>query len=129
MADENKIKIGGKEYPVKLYYYKVFDILKRYNKIYTIRRLSFEKENGRQYDDKTDKIFMPDKFFFWALFTLLDKRGFLFWKKPFRSVRHISKNILRDEAMAIVKFIGEGVLYTRTEAQASEAPEEKKNKK
>ena len=48
---------------------------------------------------------VPDSFLYYCAWRLLVKSGIWPFRKPFRSYRHMYKNMLRGEAVAIVQFI------------------------
>jgi len=105
MRSENGIiyiKIGGVEYATKVLYKDVESFLKSFNKI-----LKKNKKPGLK---------IPNTYFFNTLWKCLVKDGYLFWKKPFRSKRHMINSLLYDEIADITLFISKHILKFEDDA-------------
>lgn len=60
------------------------------------------------------KTFIPDKYYYFAIWDLLVKKGIWPFRKPFRSANQMYKNLLSEEAKEIIKFINKEVLFRPT---------------
>jgi hypothetical protein len=60
------------------------------------------------------KTTIPDKYFFNAAWKVLEKRGVWPFRKPFRSERHMIREMDKDEATGAVRMIGEKILGYQT---------------
>ena len=113
----DRIKIGGKEYPIKLRYNDVKKILEHYNKYaLPIAKRNFKILNGHM-PEEGDSIIINDIFFFWALWKVLLKKRTWPFRKPFRSLKHLVSNIEIEEATTIVQLIGDRILHTETKRE------------
>lgn len=61
---------------------------------------------------------IPTKYFYWAIWKIIIKHGIWPFRQPFRSYRHMTKEIENDEAIEIVKYIGEKIMRYPTTIDA-----------
>jgi len=109
------IKVGGKEVEAIVLFKDVEKFLKDFYKI--VRRNRFKK---------TEKLQIPNEFFFDVFWKCLVKDGYLWWKKPFRSKSQMINSIRYDEIENIVSFISKHILKFE---ETAAAPNKKKEKK
>lgn len=109
MSDTKKIKnviiIGGEEREYEILHHMGIKYLTRWNYQYEVCKRKFERDNGRDYNPKKDKLSIPVDFYIWVIWKCLKKRGIMFWKKPFKSIKHLKRSMWRDEFDAVVKFV------------------------
>ena len=94
---QDTIKIGGIERNIRLRYIHIDKILKRWNVACYLARKNFEKrylEATSDTERKNIPYVVPNEFFFWAIWKCLVKRGFWIWKKPFKSMNAMIKEIV-----------------------------------
>jgi hypothetical protein len=118
------ISIGGEDREVKLRMIIVSKILVLYNKVFFLSVRDKEKRIGRKLKD-SDSVVIPNYFYFWSIWKILVKKGFWPFRRPFRSRRKMIKEILSDEFVKMVTFIGEKVLNTQSEDKEQENSESK----
>jgi hypothetical protein len=63
---------------------------------------------------KATRIIIPDVFYYWAVWKVMVKRGIWPFRSPFRSFRHMRKEIERGEAIAVIQFINEKIFGYKT---------------
>lgn len=97
------ISIGGREYPTHVLYKDVEGFFVSFNKI-------LKKNKGKA------GLKIPNEYFFSVLWKCLVKEGFLFWKKPFRSKRHMVNSLLFSEISAVTVFISKHILKFEDDA-------------
>lgn len=95
--DKHYLKIKDKKIEIWVRYYD-------YNKIFIVY------DRIRRRNERLGRKVMPNWFFYWSVWQVIVKRGFWLWKKPFRSRRHMAKQIGRDEFMDIIHFVGNTIL-------------------
>lgn len=111
MRTENNIiyiSIGGVEYPVRVLYKDVENFFKGFDKI-------LRNSKGKP------KVKIPNKFFFGVLWKCLVKDGYLMFKKPFRSKRHMINSLLYTEIPEITTFVSKHVLKFEDDAADPES--------
>ncbi len=96
------IRIGGKDHPCKLTYndYEIF--MKRYFLL---------KEHDGRLKEK-GKAYNWNYYVFWTVWKCLEKKGVWPFRKPFRSIRHMSKSILFEEFNDVSSFMNSKILKT-----------------
>lgn len=104
------IKIGGKEHEVILKYVTVNIILREWSSLYFRLMTQFEKEHDRKFVPENDSLAIPHYFHFRAIWKCLKKKGFLFWKKPFKNVWHMISELRQDEVEPVITFVGDRIL-------------------
>lgn len=88
----DKILIGGKDIEIKLKYKSVQKILNNYEQLAI-----------------TEGMSIPDHFFFWAVWTVIVKRRCWPFRKPFRSIHVMVKELEIDEFEKLVGFVQERI--------------------
>lgn len=63
------------------------------------------------------KSMIPDTYFFEATWDVLVKRGYWIFKKPFKSMKHMIREIDKDEAVAVIHIIGSKILGYDTDEE------------
>lgn len=104
------IKIGGIDRAIRVRYVDVAKLLMRWNIIYGLCKKQFLKENGREFIPDKDSIIIPHHFYFWSIWKCLVKRGFWPFRKPYRSMRQMIKDIDKNELNEMVIFVGQKIL-------------------
>lgn len=104
------IRIGGKDVEYRIKMQMAFRIMKKYNAVY----MALSRAT------KSPKVLMPNWFFTWAAWKVLEKRGIWPFRKPFRSLRHMAGEIELQEFKNVITMLGKAVLNTQT----ADEPEE-----
>lgn len=105
------LRIGGKERDIRVKYKDAVKILRCYNQVYRNAKTAFQVKTKRV-PTPGDSLFIPNIFFFWAVWKLLVKLGCWPLRKPFRSLAHMISEIEQDEVMGILTFLGDTILHT-----------------
>lgn len=133
MLKFNKVFTANKYDPAKNR--NVADLRKMFNEQRS--DLLIQKEAGNIGDDEYRNMFkkltahessmisavrvsIPDRYFFEAAWRVLEKRGVWPFRKPFRSMRHMIREMNKDEAAGAVQMIGEKILGYKTEVQTDD---------
>lgn len=106
------VKIGGVDYPYEILYEDVLKCWKVFNATYSLCLRAFKKTNGYNFDveNKDHSLTIPNDLYFWIVWRCLVKTGKWFWKKPFKSINQMKKNIRQDEFQLIVDLAGRDIL-------------------
>lgn len=112
------VVIGNKQVEIALRYKNVMKYRGRYNALVDIDRKL--RERGKYYN--------WDYFIFWCLWKVVLKKGFWPFRKPFRSLRHMMKEVRWDEFQNLFEFISVRVVGNQP-MKKTEETEEKKNLK
>lgn len=122
------VLIGGIEREVKLKYLKSEKILKKYRKYYDIERRHFYQENGYAFNpnNKEHSLIIPNKFFFWSVWTCLIKKGIWPFRKPYRTMSSMVRDINRDEYEKIISFTGSYIFATGEDKKQGNVNQTKK---
>jgi len=65
------------------------------------------------------KVNIPKKYFYDAIWKVLVKKYFWPFRKPFRSKRHMVKNMELHEGIQVITFIGQKILGFKTEDETA----------
>ncbi len=65
------------------------------------------------------KVTIPDTYFFEATWEVLVKRGFWIFRKPFRNMKQMIREIDKDEAVAVINIIGSKILGYNADEEES----------
>ena len=101
------IKLDGKERQIKIRYVDVQKISLKY-----ASHVNFSKDNK--------SLLVDNKFFIWATWLILVKKGFWIFKKPFKSANQLRKLILKDEFENIVNIISSRILDIKESSNDTE---------
>jgi len=69
---------------------------------------------------------IPDRYFYWAVWKVMVKKGIWPFRKPFRSYGHLRKQIERGETIKAIGYIGEKLLGYKTNVQDMDDDKNKK---
>lgn len=94
------IKIGGKDYPIKLTYNKFNSYIEKYGVL--LEKAKQMKEQGKNYN--------WNMFLFWTVWEGLEKKGFWPFRKPFRSMAHMIDSVLFEEVDALTVWASNKIL-------------------
>lgn len=96
------IYVGGEERKFQVKYKDVAGFIKGFHNI--VSKI------------KSGPIVIPNDYFFKVLYKCMVTTGWLFWKKPFRSSKHMENALLYDELQDITQFISKHILKFEDDA-------------
>jgi len=117
----HKLSIGGIEHPLQLKLIHINDFFKKYNRILVENQIN-KTDTPAIISEKAKKITLKvNNIIAKAVFKSMFKRGFLFWKKPFRSSRHMIRELLKEEYMDFSSFVADNILNEKKEDDKKKA--------
>lgn len=138
------LEIGGVSYPVDITKSKIDEFFVRWHKMYSVlySRAVKEAEKAISHDvefrekkvldfanEKVKSYQVPDYVFFQFAWSVLVKKGFWLWKKPFRNMYKLIKSIRQDEFIVLVQYVGSEILKINYMSDVKEAESRVSGKK
>jgi len=105
----DKLKIGGVDRVIRLKYVDIPKIQRLWNATIFFAKKNYAKRLRKAGGEDVPFI-RPNEFYFWCIWCYLETKGFWFWKKPYRNMKAMIKDINKDEFEKMVPFVGDRIL-------------------